>query len=105
MGSIKVIENVKKGDLLSEILSIFAEAESFSRQWGQRLPESQIQPLKQDGADLEAQLGKPLRTTLDAVDDSDDPTTFSFPNHLAVNQFGQKQRSYHMVQPAVADQG
>ncbi len=42
MGSIKVIENVKKGDLLSEILSIFAEAESFSRQWGQRLPESQI---------------------------------------------------------------
>ena len=65
MGSSKVIENLKKGDLLSEIFSIFAEAESFSYQWGQRLPEGQIQPLRQGGADLEAQLGKPLRATLD----------------------------------------
>ena len=86
MRSSEVIENLEEGDLPSEVFSIFAVAQSFSRQWGQRLPKGEIQPLKQAGADLQTKLGKPLAPAPDSVTDCDGPATFFFFNHLSVNQ-------------------
>ncbi len=72
----KIIKNLKKNSLLFKIVSLFAETQCFASKRSQRLSEGKVQPFQKAGANIKPQLGKPLRSTSDAMSDTDQSALF-----------------------------
>jgi hypothetical protein len=86
MRSSKVIESLKEGDLLLEVVSFFAKTQGLSGQWCQGLADGEIESLQKSSTDLKPKFHQSVCSALYPMSDAGYSALFSLLDNLTIDQ-------------------